>query len=294
MQPLAITRLHRRPVVSRGNQPCSRPPPRTWTLLGTALLALWVVALLIGPQALVWAGLVLNPHGHVALHAHGHPFIDARAWRNLPNAMDVLSNLPLVGVGVWGWLAGRRDRDAHLARPDRTAAQVFFVGLVLSGLGSVVYHWAPDAQGLVLDRLGMAVAFAGVLSLAAAERVGAALAAPTLWIALTLAAFSAVLPLTQGNVLPWVVVQFGGLALVGWAALRPPVTGACNGWSPVSLLALIAWYALAKALEWGDSAVFHASGEIVSGHSLKHVAGALAAWPVLSAIRQNARASAGQ
>ncbi len=109
----------------------------------------------------------------------------------------------------------------------------------------------------------------------------------TLWVALGLAVVSAALPQLLGNVLPWAVVQFGGLALIAWAALQRPAVGAIG----VRLGALIGWYALAKVLELGDEAVFHATGEVVSGHSLKHIAAALAAWPVLAALRQNAAGS---
>ena len=45
---------------------------------------------------------------------------------------------------------------------------VFCAGLVLTALCSAIYHWEPDNAGLGLDRLGMAVAFAGLLGLAAA------------------------------------------------------------------------------------------------------------------------------
>ena len=71
-------------------------------------------------------------------------------------------------------------------------------------------------------------------------------------------------------------------ALIVWAACHRPVAGAIG----VHLGALIALYALAKALEMGDAAVFQATGEWISGHSLKHVAAALAAWPVLVAIQR--------
>ena len=44
-------------------------------------------------------------------------------------------------------------------------------------------------------------------------------------------------------------------------------------------------------VEMGDEVVFHATGDAVSGHGLKHVAAALAVWPVWSALRQNPRAT---
>lgn len=255
----------------------SRRPPafHTWAC---ALLAFWLVALLLGPALVVASGLALNPHGHAHLYAYGHPFVDARPLWGIPNALDVLSNAPLSLAGLIGLLA---LRGRVLPGATRAALRVFFTGLLLTGFGSVLYHWAPDAAGLVADRLGMAVTFTGALALAVAERVGPSPVQPVLVVTFMAAVLSAVLPFTHGNVLPWAVVQFGGVALIVWAARQRPAPGAMG----VRIGVLIAWYALAKALELGDAAVFHATGDLVSGHSLKHLAAALAAWPVLSALR---------
>lgn len=247
--------------------------------VGAAWLALWLLALVLGPELLAASGVALNPHGHTHLHAHGHPFADARVLWGLPNAMDVLSNLPLMGAGALGlWALSSR----RVALETGWALHVFFAGLLLSGVGSAGYHANPTSLGLVADRMGMAVAFAGALSLAVAERVGARPVAGVLSLTLVTALVSAVLPLTHDNVLPWSVVQFGGVAAMAWAACCRPVSGAIG----VRLGALIALYALAKVLETGDAAVFHATGECVSGHSLKHVAAALAAAPVLAAMKR--------
>lgn len=264
-----------------------RPP--AFTVWSWALSTLWLVALFAGPALLTAAGLSLNPHGHTYLHAHGHPFVDARVLWSIPNAMDVLSNAPLSLAGLLGLLV---LRGRGLPGATRAALVVFFSGLLVTGFGSALYHWAPDAAGLVADRLGMAVTFAGALALAVAERVGQAPARPVLVVAFIAAVLSAALPYTHGNVLPWAVVQFGGVALIAWAALQSPASAAIG----VRIGALIAWYALAKALELGDAAVFHATSGWISGHSLKHLAAALAAWPVLAALlaqplRQNAAGS---
>jgi hypothetical protein len=249
------------------------------------LLLLWLVALAAGPALLDALGIALNPHGHAQLHAHGHPFIDARTLLGLPNAMDVLSNLPLSLAGLWGLLV---LRGRPLPSATQRAAQVFFLGLLFTGFGSAWYHWAPDAAGLVWDRLGMAVTFAGALGLAVSERVGQAPTRTTVWTTLLLATASAALPLWTGNVLPWAVVQFGGMALIVWLALRQPVVGAIG----VRLGALIGFYALAKLLELGDEAVFRATADTVSGHSLKHLVAALAAWPVVAALTPQRQANA--
>lgn len=265
------------PTFAAALAPHRRPPAfRTWAW---GLLALWTVALVTGPALLAGTGLALNPHGHAQLYAHGHPFVDARMLWGVPNAIDVLSNAPLSLAGLLGLLA---LRGRTLPGATRAALRVFFIGLLFTGFGSAWYHWAPDAAGLVGDRLGMAVTFAGALALVVAERVGQALAQPTVVVALIAALGSAVLPFTHGNVLPWAVVQFGGVALIVWAAWQPPAPGAIG----VRIGALIVWYALAKVLEMGDAAVFHATGELVSGHSFKHLAAALAAVPVLGGLRR--------
>jgi hypothetical protein len=100
--------------------------------------------------------------------------------------------------------------------------------------------------------------------------------------AVLLGAIAAVLQwYVTGNVLPWVLVQGGGLLLVVCvavfgAAAKP---GLEVRWAWVLLA-----YVVAKLLEVGDQQVFHASGELLSGHTLKHVAAALAAWPVIAAL----------
>lgn len=264
--------------------PAVSPSP-AFARWATALLVLWLLALTAGPAVSDLFGLSLNAHGHAHLHAHGHPFVDARTLFGIPNAMDVLSNAPLALAGLWGLLA---LRGRTLPGATRQAAQVFFAGLLATGFGSAVYHWAPDATGLVWDRLGMAVTFAGALSLAVAERVGQAPARRSLHLLPLLATLSAILPAFTGNVLPWAVVQFGGMALIVWMALRRPVPGAIG----VRLGALIGLYALAKVLELGDAAVFHATADTLSGHSLKHLTAAVAAWPVIAALRPRRAAQA--
>jgi len=100
-----------------------------------------------------------------------HHFIDTRALDVggifIPNAGDVLSNLAFVLVGMAG--------ITLIARFDplqQHALGLFFVGLILTGMGSAAYHWAPNDQTLVWDRLPMMLAFSGVLGAIATERLG--------------------------------------------------------------------------------------------------------------------------
>jgi len=191
--------------------------------------------------------------------------------------------LPFAVAGLWGlvrvWQASlQRGLDAH-----GQLAAVFFGGLLVTAAGSGYYHWQPDNDGLAWDRLGMVVAFAGLLGMAVADRIS--LRAGVVTVAATLLAGPvAVLVWYQsGNLLPWVVLQGGGMLLVLALALRKPVAG---GWG-LPLLAVVALYTLAKLLELGDHAVFAWTSGVVSGHSLKHVAAALAAWPVIAVMHNH-------
>ena len=72
-----------------------------------------------------------------------------------------------------------------------------------------------------------------------------------------------------------------------WAALALLVL-AClpqrAGALALNLFAVIAWYGAAKLVEAADHAVFAATGQWVSGHTLKHLNAAGAALPVLVAL----------
>ncbi len=202
----------------------------------------------------------------------------------VPHVMDVLSNLPFAVLGVWGLLfIARRCPDAPDIRWG--LAGVFFGGLVVTAVGSTLYHWQPDNWGLAWDRMGMVAAFAGLLGMAAADRISARSGLWLVSVVLVAGPFAVAVWYTTANLLPWVVVQGGGMLFVLALALRRPLPQA---WG-LPLAGVIALYALAKLFEMGDHAIFVWTGGLVSGHSLKHVAAALAALPVLFVMHNGAR-----
>ena len=212
--------------------------------------------------------------------AHQHDFADQRGWQGLPCAMDVLSNLPFAVAGVWGLVWLRRLGALRLCLATRATAALFFVGLVLTTAGSSWYHWQPDNAGLLWDRLGMSVAFAGLLGLAVVGRISPRAGLATA-LGLMVAAPAAVLAWAHtGNLTPWAVVQFGGMLVVLALACLPHRHGALV----LQLGALIAWYAAAKVMELADHSVYEATAGWVSGHTLKHLLAAGAALPVLFAM----------
>jgi hypothetical protein len=235
-------------------------------------------------MALAIAVLVACFGPAVAQHAHYHAFADQRTGWGVPFAMDVLSNLPFAVAGVWGLVALRRFQPG--AQP--ALAALFFTGLLITAACSSFYHWQPDNAGLAIDRLGMVVAFAGLLGLAVADRISARAGLATAATVLALGPLAVMVWATSGNLLPWVVLQGGGMLLIGLlAAHRSTAKPIAGGWG-IPLVAVIALYALAKVLELSDHSVFEFTRGLVSGHSLKHAVAALAAWPVIAVMHNHA------
>lgn len=244
--------------------------------------------------ALVMAVVITCMGPAVAQYADYHAFADQRTFWGLPFAMDVLSNLPFALFGAWGLLGlrsihtppARRSGFAALVPCDtqRPLAALFFGGLLLTALCSSYYHMQPNDAGLGVDRMGMLAAFAGLLGLASADRISARAGQWTAAAVLALGPVAVGVWALNGNLLPWSVLQGGGMVLVVCLALRPPLVGA---WG-VPLVAVMAWYALAKVLELGDHHILAMTQGWVSGHTLKHIAAAMAAWPVIAVVQNGA------
>ncbi len=233
------------------------------------LLLLWVSVALLASAVLPF---VAQDQGY-------HQFADQRSFFGLPNALDSLSNLAFVCFAVWGLWWQWRKRLTFSSLALSRMATLFFVGFLATGIGSFWYHRAPDDAGLVLDRLGMVIAFAGVLGMAAAHRVSARAGLALGLLALTLGPLSVGWWQASGNVAPYALMQFGGIALVVWLMFQStaaPTSAHGPNWA-----ALIAAYVLAKLFESFDLQVFQMTHQIVSGHTLKHLAAACAALAVI-------------
>ena len=221
----------------------------------------------------------------IAQTSHYHAFADQRSLFGVPNMMDVLSNLAFAGFGlVGGWRIGRMPNGV-LGPVQRSLAGLFFFGLVATALFSGWYHLQPDNDGLATDRYGMTIAFAGRLGLAAATRVSDRAGQWLTLGVLVCGAWSIWICSTSTNVLPWAVLQFGGIALMLGLGFLAPRDGALS----VSWIAVILVYVLAKVLEQTDDQVYDLTGELVSGHTLKHIVASFAALPVLCAISRVSR-----
>jgi len=100
-----------------------------------------------------------------------HQFSDSSAYVNLPNTLNVLSNIPFILVGALGLLALFNSRKYSLTiLTDNTLSYVcLYAGALFVGFGSSYYHLNPNNETLVWDRLPMTIAFMGLYSIILSE-----------------------------------------------------------------------------------------------------------------------------
>jgi hypothetical protein len=255
-----------------------------------------VVALLAG--GLLWRhGPISQPEGY-------HQFADTRTFWRIPNTLNVLSNALFFLVG-WAGLAFLRrgpTRDpegpfrpgAHTAFEslrERPAYVLFFMGILLTAFGSAWYHLRPSTSRLFWDRLPMAIAFMALFAAMIAERISIYWSRMLLLPLVFAGAASVVVwRLSEdrgaGDLRVYVYVQvFPMLALPLMMLLFKPRYS-----RGLELFLALLVYAGAKALEHFDAKIWGLTTQTVSGHSLKHVAAALAAWLILDMLKRRGRA----
>jgi hypothetical protein len=220
---------------------------------------------------------------------------DERTLAGIPHCLNVVSNVPFAAVGLLGLVtvgSRRRGPPALHASWERWPYAALFIGMVLTAVGSSYYHLAPDNARLFWDRLPMTLGFMGLLTAVIGERVGVR-AARRLFVPLLVLGAASVgywrwTELRGAEDLRlYGLVQFGSLLIVVvLVALYPDPYR-----NRAYLFGGIGAYAAAKILEALDDHIF-ALGNIVSGHTLKHLAAAGGVAIVIAMLRARAGSSA--
>jgi hypothetical protein len=228
------------------------------------------------------AGLQLPP---IPQPQSYHVFADRRSFLGIPNFGDVVSNLPFAVVGVCGLVfLIRSNPEQSIDSRERLPYTIIFAGVLLTAFGSSYYHLHPDNRTLVWDRLPMTIVFMSLVSATIAERVDMRAG---LWL------LPVLLLIGLGSALQWYLSEVHGAGDLRFyaavqaysvlflliALLLPP------RYTRGSDLAIVAgFYVLAKVLELLDKPIFELTRHLVSGHTLKHLAAATAAYWILRMV----------
>lgn len=214
-----------------------------------------------------------------------HLFSDKRLIFGIKNALNVLTNIPLVFVGVVGTF---RLMDSSRYLSDKQGGVpyiVFFVSVALIGLGSGYYHLEPSNQTLVWDRLPMTIAFmsffSAVISDHIHERLGYYLLLP-----LGVVGLASVLywHFTEqnavGDLRAYALVQFLPILLIPMILILYDSSYTRSR----DVYGILLFYILAKIFEHFDREVYEILGWL-SGHSIKHLMSAFATYWVLRMLK---------
>ena len=239
--------------------------------------------LLIGIAISLVVGLFLM--APIAQDLSYHQFADTQTLFGIPNFWNVISNLPFVFVGMIGLSALLKKQVTGMLRPLNTIYMIFFVGLIITALGSSYYHWSPNNVTLVWDRLPMTISFIAFFSIVLGENIS---------VKLSKRLFSLLLLIGIASVIYWKITESNGVG-----DLRPYVL---VQFLPVIMIPLILWlypspfngqryivmvlvaYVFAKLLEYFDHQVLELLG-FMSGHPIKHVAAAIGTYYLYLALK---------
>jgi len=205
-----------------------------------------------------------------------HDFADHRTMFGVANFLDVSSNLGFLLVGLAGLVVVLHPHARFEFGCERWPYAVFFLAMLLTALGSGYYHLAPDNERLFWDRLPMTIAFMALISAQVVDRIhvrGGLILLPLMLLVgvASVVYWRATERTGHGNVMPYGVLQgYSVLGLLLIALLQPSRYTRGN-----DVYWVFAAYMLSKLLEFFDRG-FLALGHVLSGHTLKHLAAAVA------------------
>lgn len=238
-------------------------------------MILWCVAII--------AVVSISQFPPISQNLDYHQFAHQNKLFGIPNMHNVLSNIPFLMVGLYGLFFVIREKAT--LHSLYAGALTFCLGVALVSVGSGYYHWQPNNQTLVWDRLPMTIAFMGLYAMIVSAFVNAKSGVRLLpW--LLMAGVLSVLwwflteSWGQGDLRWYVLVQFLPMLLT----LIILISFKTDKINKSKLVWVLIWYIIAKLMELGDVQLL-ALTTVISGHSLKHVAAAVACYYVIAWLK---------
>ena len=208
-----------------------------------------------------------------------HRFVDTRSLAEIPNFLNVFSNLPYLLIGALGF---QLFSTKYSIQPGLSWG-VFFLGVFLVGIGSSYYHLNPNNATLVWDRLPMTIGFMGLFVALLSEWISVKLKILLLPMCL-LGIYSVYYWHNTDDLRLYAWVQFFPLLFILLVGIlfRPNIPH-------VKYIYIgLGFYILSKLFEHFDIYVHTLTNFIISGHTLKHFAAAYATYCIYLMLLQRA------
>ncbi len=236
------------------------------------------LALLVASALLVFFLLFSKPV--IVQDQAYHLFVDTRSFFGIPNAMDVLSNIFFAITGIMGM----REVARRSGLETKKSWWWFFLSILLIAPGSAYYHWNPNDATLVWDRLPMSMGFMALYILLLCEHLDFKIQ-NYLFPALAVGVMSVMVWVLTTDLRFYFWVQFSSFVTIPFILLLFPSKFSRKGYYGVTLFL----YGLAKWAEVKDKEIYYGTGELFSGHTLKHVLAALGLFALWWMVRTRKR-----
>ena len=211
-------------------------------------------------------------------------FADQRMLLGIKNFWNVVSNLPLILLGICGVVMACKRQLVHDNCSVTPVYLTLFTAVIFTGIGSIWFHINPTNQTLFWDRLPMAVVFMSLITALFAEYLGRPLQKILFYPLLLTGAGSVIYwhiteSLGRGDLRPYLLVQFLPILFLFMlmAISRSRFTRSRD------ILVILFCYGMAKLTEYLDQQIFAAT-TLISGHTLKHLLAAAAILVLLKML----------
>lgn len=211
-------------------------------------------------------------------------FADQRCILGINNFSDVISNLAFTIVGGLGfyWI----KNNLRLSSEFKILGLFMATAMLLVSVGSAFFHYIPTVERLFWDRVPMVLGFISLIGLLIADRINRKLGLITFYILFVLSVVTLALwRLNYLDLRPYLLIQFGALLFLILILFLKPRGTISNGAIWISF----GFYFLAKIFEIADGSIWNLTG-FISGHTMKHLAAALAMYFLLNSFRMKASA----
>ena len=195
-----------------------------------------------------------------------------------------MSNLPMFFLGAYGLYLGLINFNRRPDFVSKWIPLILCAGIFTAFFGSAYYHWAPDNHTLVWDRLPMTLMFMPIFALLLYDFVG---------VKIGQVAFFVLIPLGVLSIFYWQYTEsigHGDLRIYAFVQFFPMLITPFILWLfPKKkkyvkfIVFILGWYIVAKICEHYDDAIYSVLG-FWSGHTIKHLVGAISLYYILKLI----------
>jgi hypothetical protein len=218
-----------------------------------------------------------------------HHFADTTCLIQINNFWNVVSNIGFIFTGLYGFAIINKYQI------NTAINYVLFAGIILTGIGSAYYHYAPNNTTLVWDRLPMTIVFttffAQLYSCYISNKTG-----KIIWISSLVLGIISVFywqyteSIHQGDLRLYAIVQYLPmlllLVILAFHYKQFPFL-----LHPIAMVIL--FYILAKLFEHFDKTIFE-NTQCIGGHPFKHIAAAVASFYIVKMVEKYKQNTTGE